>query len=34
MKNQLEDHHISETSILIFCANIVAICLSKNHILH
>lgn len=36
MKNQLEDHQISETGILIFYFfdNIVAICLSKNHILH
>jgi len=34
MKHQLEDYLISETNIPIYCDNIVAICLSKNPILH
>jgi hypothetical protein len=34
MKNQLEDFQIYESSILIFCDNTDAICLSKNPILY
>jgi hypothetical protein len=34
MKNQLEDLLIFESNIPIFCDNTVAICLSKNPILH
>jgi len=34
MKHQLEDYQISANSILIFCDNTAAICLSKNPILH
>jgi len=34
MKHQLEDYHINENSIPIYCDNTAAICLSKNPILH
>ena len=34
MKNQLDDIHIHEGNIPIFCDNTAAICLSKNPILH
>jgi len=34
MKHQLEDYQINANSILIFCDNIAAICLSKNPIQH
>jgi len=34
MKHQLEDYQINANSILIYCDNIVVICLSKNSILH
>jgi len=34
MKHQLEDYPINANSILIYCDNTVAICLSKNAILH
>jgi len=34
MKRQLEDYQINENSIPIYCDNTVAICFSKNPILH
>jgi len=34
MKHQLEDYHINENNILIYCNNTAAISLSKNRILH
>jgi len=34
MKHQLEDYKISETSIPMYCDNIVVICMSKNPILN
>ena len=34
MKSQLEDYHLYESKIHIFCDNTSAICLSKNPILH
>jgi len=34
MKHQLEDYQINANSIVIFCDNTTAICLSKNPILH
>jgi len=34
MKSQLEDYHLYECKIPIFCDNTSAICLSKNPILH
>jgi len=34
MKHQLEDYQITENCIPIYCVNTVAICLSKNPILH
>jgi len=34
MKHQLEDYQINANSILIYCDNTAAICLSKNPILH
>jgi len=34
MKHKLEDYHICESSIPVYCDNIVVIFLSKNPILH
>jgi len=34
MKHQLEDYQINANSILIYCDNTAASCLSKNPILH
>jgi hypothetical protein len=34
MKSQLEDYHLYESKITIFCDSTSAICLSKNPILH